>query len=96
MKKGYGRYIVKVGSFKDGKRFDVLDNHSDKSDYAFSKQDGTIYSYSPLAVKFVNRVTKLDDSFVKNAQPGKCYQFIMDGPFGGLLEIVEVPTSWYC
>ncbi len=95
MAKAYARYTVKVGSFKGGKRFDVKDNQFGSHDYAFSKPDGSIYSYSPVAEDFVNRVLGMDESMVEMLQPGKCYRVMTDGVFGGLLEIWEVPASWY-
>ena len=90
--KCFGRYLVKVGSFKGGKRFDVLDKYFDRSDYAFSKEDGTLYSYSPLAVSFVKE--SLGD-FVKKAQTGKCYIIYLTDPFGTQVKVEEVPMSWY-
>ena len=90
MAKAYARYTVKVGSFKGGKRFDVTDNQFDSHDYAFSKPDGSIYSYSPVAVDFVGRVLGMDESMVEMLQPGKCYRIMTDGVYGELLEVRKI------
>lgn len=95
MAKAYARYTVKAGSFKGGKRFDVKDNQFGSHDYAFTKPEGTLYSYSPVAVQFVERALGMHEAFAEIAQPGKCYQVMTDGAFGGLLEIRDVPVNWY-
>lgn len=98
---GYGRYTVEVSSFEGDKRFDIVDDYLDRQDYAIVKQDGTIYSHCQEAVDFVSRVLGLAsdfvvgkmncvEDFIKAAQPDECYELVMDGAFGGIVDLVEL------
>ena len=92
VKSSKGISLLNHGWIKGGKRFDVKDNQFGSHDYAFSKPDGSIYSYSPVAVDFVGRVLGMDESMVEMLQPGKCYRIMTDGAYGDLLEVQEFLT----
>lgn len=84
---------MRVSAYRSSRMIEIKDNYWDKEYKAFIQSNGT---FGPSGdAEMVASIFEMNLELLEKAKIGHCYYVKTDGPFGEIVDFVEVPKHWY-